>query len=189
MIRMNKVRIVIVALSAFLAIQARATLFDLTYSDPSGDFAVGQVTADYLGGNQYLATSATLNVSSAANPLINGIYTLLAGGPAAFIPPPGVFEADNVLYYPSDPALDVYGLLGFQSTVGGGIELNIWGNSPGNYSFYASLPGGGYNPAYNGAGTLTLTSVPEASTVIAGLLLMLPFGASALRVLRRNATA
>jgi hypothetical protein len=34
-----------------------------------------------------------------------------------------------------------------------------------------------------------VTAVPEASTIIAGALLLLPFGASTLRILRRNRTA
>jgi hypothetical protein len=54
--------------------------------------------------------------------------------------------------------------------------------------------GGGYFEAPNGTFnyvpvTLTLSAVPEASTMIAGALLLLPFGASTLRILRRNRTA
>jgi choice-of-anchor C domain-containing protein len=50
--------------------------------------------------------------------------------------------------------------------------------------------------SYNGStpygaviGNVNLTAVPEASTVIAGALLLLPFGASTLRILRRNRVA
>ena len=57
--------------------------------------------------------------------------------------------------------------------------------------------GGTQNPNYQGNGThfvmdnLTINAmpVPEASTMIAGMLLLLPLGASALRVLRKNRTA
>ncbi|MGA3266034.1 MAG: hypothetical protein ABSE16_04345 [Verrucomicrobiota bacterium] len=58
-------------------------------------------------------------------------------------------------------------------------------------------PPGEYNAGYNYGGTTQYTydfqsaviPVPEASTIIAGTLLVLPFGASALRILRRNRIA
>lgn len=52
-------------------------------------------------------------------------------------------------------------------------------------------PGTGYPwplPVF-GAGTLSVTAVPEPTTMIAGALLLLPFGASTLRILRKNRTA
>lgn len=39
-----------------------------------------------------------------------------------------------------------------------------------------------------GAGTFSATAVPESTTIIAGALLLLPFGASTLRILRRKQT-
>jgi len=54
----------------------------------------------------------------------------------------------------------------------------------GQYGFWANI-GGAYNP--QSAGQATLAAVPEPATVFAGALLLLPFGASMLRVLRRKA--
>jgi hypothetical protein len=64
-------------------------------------------------------------------------------------------------------------------------------------SFDISLVGGNNSLAFTATGVsgndetafidhVSVTSVPEASTVIAGALLLLPFGASTLRILRRN---
>jgi hypothetical protein len=39
------------------------------------------------------------------------------------------------------------------------------------------------------AGTFEFSAVPEPTTLIAGALLLLPFGASTLRILRRNRVA
>jgi F0F1-type ATP synthase assembly protein I len=36
---------------------------------------------------------------------------------------------------------------------------------------------------------LTATAVPEPTTLISGVLLLLPFGASTLRILRKNRTS
>lgn len=50
----------------------------------------------------------------------------------------------------------------------------------------------GNNPTIKGAGQefiLNFTAVPEPTTMIAGALLLLPFGASTLRILRKNRTA
>ena len=46
-----------------------------------------------------------------------------------------------------------------------------------------------YGTALNEPNITGTTPVPEASTVIAGALLLLPLGASALRILRRNRVA
>ena len=43
-----------------------------------------------------------------------------------------------------------------------------------------------YNTALDSTATIPGTAVPEASTVIAGVLLLLPFGASILRILRKH---
>jgi hypothetical protein len=41
----------------------------------------------------------------------------------------------------------------------------------------------------DGEQTILFTPVPEASTIIAGALMVLPFGASALRILRKKRAA
>jgi hypothetical protein len=182
----EKLKLAIMAGALSLAIQARGSIdFSFNFTDSSGDVAAGNLFATPLGGNQYLATSGTINVIAAPlNPLVIGTYALLPGGPGPTYSPSGAFIFNNVLYYPGDPALDTYGVLGFRSIAG--IELNIWGNSPDNYSFYAHTPAAGYILGNTGAGTFTLAPIPEPTTLISGALLLLPFGASTLRILRRN---
>jgi hypothetical protein len=53
----------------------------------------------------------------------------------------------------------------------GSIELNIWGNAPGNYSFWAAngpdLPGDVF-VSFDGTAAVTLTAVPEPSSIALG---------------------
>jgi len=117
-----------------------------------GNTGYADLTATSLGGGEFLATAGTLVVTGGVD---KGSYALIPGGPAPFISPSGYFEADNVLYPASDPVLDQYGLLFGKS----GLEINIWGNSPGNYTFADNT---GYS--FTGSGTVT-ASVPEASSL------------------------
>ena len=86
---------------------------------------------------------------------------------------PAVTDPLNPFLYGANGAITLFGLAGakanntYDSTV---VVLNLW-NADGS-------------PAQD-----QLTVVPEASTMIAGALLVLPLGASALRVLRKNRTA
>ena len=187
-VNMKKLQLAIMAAALIIAVQARASIvFDLQYSDPSGNVANGLLTATSLGNGQYLATSGILNVTASSNPNDVGSYSLVPDGPGLTVSPSGAFIVDNVLYYPGDPYLDVDGLLGFASVAG--IELNLWGNGPGNYSLYTYQPGSGYTLAYNGSATTSISPVPEATTIIAGALLLLPLGASTLRILRKSRMA
>jgi len=108
-----------------------------------------------LGGGQFLVTSGTLDVTAGGD---IGTYPVIPGGPAVFGVPG--FNVDNVLYPAGDPILDVYGLA-FGS---GSLTINIWGNGPGNYSFYSY--DGNYNVAYDGPGTATATAVPEPTSLL-----------------------
>jgi hypothetical protein len=67
-----------------------------------------------------------------------------------------------------------FGQLGVYETI---IEIGDWDN--GNATIAASAD----------IDSITISSVPEASTVFAGALLLLPFGLSTLRILRRNRMA
>jgi hypothetical protein len=200
-----KIRILqmtIAAAALVMAVQTRASLevFDISYSDPSGDVLSGQLTAISLGGNQYLATSGTITVAATdqdAGAFV-GTYSLLPGGPGNVLSPSGSFQYDNVLYYPGSPNIvDFSGILGFVGS--GGIELNLFGdqnNTPGYYSLEGYSSGTGLVDFYvlnqgnvAGPATATLTPVPEATTMIAGALLLLPLGASTLRILRKSRMA
>jgi hypothetical protein len=191
-------RLAVLAAALGLAVEADATLFNVDYTDAAGDTATGTLDATLLGpspapytGDEYLATSGTLYVTTSSDPGVVGTYSLLAGGPGNTISPSGAFSYNDILYFPSDPALDSEGVLGFESSAG--IELNIWGNAPDNYSFYA-YQGGEYVVGNTSTGSFILsepavtavTSVPEPTTIIAGASLLLPFGSRMLRIARKR---
>jgi PEP-CTERM motif len=105
-----------------------------------------------------------------------GSYSLSPAGPGVTISPFGAFAVDNVLYPASDPFLDVWGLL----FTGGGLEINIWGNAPDNYSFY-SHNGSSFNVADASVSTFSASAVPEPATFLLLGTSLLGFG-----VLRRR---
>jgi hypothetical protein len=133
------------ALSAFSS-AAWATDYDLTYTDGGANVASGVID---LVGNTAVSGSLTVTAGSA-----DGTWTLSPGGGQD-----GSFIWDNEVFAGNNPFLDVDGLL----FVDGGSELNIWGNSPGNYSFYGNIDGN-YNPISDG-GTATLTLVSDGASV------------------------
>jgi len=157
---MRKLRVLAIfvslALSAtFCAASPQAFLFTF---DIGGNQGTASLLSTSLGGGNYWATSGTLNVTAGAD---IGTYSLIAGGPSVFTSPAGAFNVDNVLYSSSDPVLDVYGLL----FGGGGLEINIWGNGPGDYSFY-SWDGSTYNVGFAGPSTVSLQPVPEPASLL-----------------------
>ena len=121
---------------------AQAEMYDLTYTDGGANVATGVI--DVVGDN---AISGSLTVTAGA---ADGSWTLSPGSGSD-----GSFIWDNIVTPGSDPFLDVDGLL----FVNGFSELNIWGNSPDNYSLYGNIDGN-YNPVSDG-GTATLTPVSD----------------------------
>lgn len=174
------------ALVLGMAVQARASVvLDLSFSD-SANTVTGQFTADSMGGDEYHATSGTLDVSASSNPNLVGVYTLVAGGPGVTLSPSGSFLYNNILYSPGDPYVDYYGLLACSSA--SGVEINIWSDN-GAYELWASQDTQNWilQDTVSAASptTTSITIVPEAPTIIASTLLLLPFGASTLRILRK----
>jgi hypothetical protein len=191
----RKLQIAIMAAALVMAVQAHASLYNLTFTQtgesngygnavpPSVTDAVGQLSV--VSG---VAVGGWLNVISGPDA---GNYILVT------VPPTGndgTFQYDNVVYTGGGPFLDsTAGLLWSVSGVAGNsAEMNMWYNASAQYS----QPAGSYSlwgapPAYNpeAYGDATLTAVPEPTTMIAGALLLLPFGASTLRMLRKNRTA
>lgn len=119
-----------------------------------GNRGTFSINTNDLGGGQFLATSGTLDVTSGA---ATGTYSLIPGGPAVFSSPSGAFSVDNIYYPHISPTVDVFGLL----FGGNGLEINIFGNSPGIYSFFAfNTSTGGFPVAFTGPG-----SVPEPASL------------------------
>jgi len=126
-------------------------IFDYTF-DIAPQTGHGSLNTTDLGNDQFLATGGGLTVTGGADV---GTYPLVPGGPGVTTSPLGAFDYDNVLFVSTDPPLDVDGLL-FNAP---GLEINIWGNSPGNYSYY-DYSGGNYGTQLTENGTFTLSVAP-----------------------------
>ena len=144
-----------------------------------GNAASASLNALNIGGGAFLATSGTLHVTAGADV---GTYSLSAGGPADFTSPSDAFIANDVLYYPgANPVLDTFGLL----FAGDGMEINIFGDAPGEYSFI-SWNGSSYNVDATGIpNSVSLHEVPEPGTLaLLGIgLVLLGAGAAKQRLL------
>ncbi|MGA2240357.1 MAG: hypothetical protein ABSG74_14225 [Candidatus Bathyarchaeia archaeon] len=165
--RLKTLQAALLAGALGLAVQAQASVvFDLTYSDPSGNAANGQLTANPNDDGSYTAISGTLDITASTTAGVVGSYSLYfnPNGTAPTVSPAGAFIYDNQLFPGKDPYLTTYGLLLWTSGV---REINLWGNSPGNYSLYAYDNGVGYTLTYTGPATVTL--VPEPTTMVAGI--------------------
>ena len=177
---MKKLQIAIMAAALIMAVQARAAWYDLTYTDGGANVGSGQINVS--GG---VAVSGFFNVTAGT---AFGSWTLSPGPGSA-----PSFTWDNNVYPNATPFLDGGGLLFTGTQNGNPAELNLWGNSgPTDYSFQGNNGGlgtYGNNNSPVSSGTATLTAVPEASTLVAGALMLLPFGVSTLRIMRKKVTA
>jgi hypothetical protein len=125
--------------------------FDFTFAiAPETGF--GSLNTIDMGNDQFLATAGSLTVTGGADV---GAYPLYPGGPGVTVSPLGAFDFDDVLYPSTNPPLDLDGLL----FTGPGLEINIWGNSLNNYSFY-DFSDGAYGTQLTEAGTFTLSIAP-----------------------------
>ena len=146
----------------------------------SGSYAIGAVTIS--GGNQSapVTGSGTLTIHDGlGSDLTGGItwVTISSSGTAGALNIGGVINLSTLAY--SGTEADLLGL----AASGSGIAVVSFTFIPGKT--VTELKGGIFD-ATSYSGTLTSAAVPEPTTVIAGALLLLPFGASTLRILRRN---
>lgn len=161
------------AIGISVAATALADSFSFTFSvDNTAISGSGTLQANANGGGSFTATSGTGTVTGIPD---GSVLTLIANpnAPSSFsTSPSGAFWYDDQLLPQSaNPLLTVNGLL---FGVGSGAEINIWGNSPDNYSLWLHNAGGdviqlgGPNVHFNYA------SVPEASTMLFGLAGVMP---------------
>jgi hypothetical protein len=120
--------------------------FDFSF-DVSPETGYGSLTTTDQGNSEFLATNGSVTITAGADA---GTYPLYPGGPGVSTSPLVAFLYDDLIYFGSNPPLDVDGLL----FTAGGLEVNIWGNSPGNYSFY-DYSNGGYGTQLTENGTFT----------------------------------
>jgi hypothetical protein len=115
--------------------------------------AFGSLNVTDQGGGKWLATAGSLTVTGGSDV---GTYTLIPGGPGVTTSPFGSFIYDNVITPSANPALDVDGLLFGVA----GKEINVWGNSANNYSFYDSTGPGVYGTQLAAAGAFSFQTGP-----------------------------
>lgn len=149
--------------------------FFYRYYDSSGNIAHLSLSGLPLDPNSFYITSGFLDVLGG---LDIGTYSLAFSGPGITLSPQGAFLTNNVLYPGGSQALDYWGLL----FTGNGMEINIWGNTPDNYSFW-SHNSTGYNVAFDGgrlAGGEVIAVESDSKSPLTvsepGSLLMLGFG-------------
>jgi hypothetical protein len=178
------------ALLTFSLSPVRASLtWDFSYVDTATDGTLIQASGTLTTSDILTANIGGFGVSGYEVTSISGFRNGLAITGLASNPNfPAAVQIGNVILdnglITSPPQFDNNG-------------LSFWVGSD-EYNLFSQIYplGGGYFEDANGTGTgdyipvtLTLGAVPEASTIIAGALLLLPFGANTLRILRRNRTA
>jgi hypothetical protein len=174
-----------------LGTQARATLFDITFNGFDGTEAIAQVSATDLGGDVYQAVSGSITVTPGSMLFLSGTWALYQNpnGMNASYSPSGYFIYDNLIMPNANP-MDTYpGLLFRQAS--NGYEVNLYSDGADTYILYDN-----YGRHVNGRMTVVdppgpnaPTVVPEPATMLAGALLLLPFGISTIRIVRRNRKA
>jgi len=138
----------------------------------SGPLQTANVTTS-TGG---MAISDALGVLLTGNVNWVQISTLGAGGSLnAF----ATVNISDLSYSGVNAAL--LGLVADGNTLGS-VDLTFQFSSPESLTYLSGLA----TPMDSGSYSGSIAAVPEPTTVIAGALLLLPFGASTLRILRRN---
>lgn len=193
---MKTLKIAIMSVAASLAIEAQATLFDITFTSNDGSTqGSGVLNGISDGGGVYTAGAGSFFdiFASISTPFLPGTYQVYPSSslpPNSQYSPSGFFIYDNAVLNGQNPFITNPGLL-FIGPNGFTLELNLFSNGPsspvpnGTYQLYDNR---GVN-LYGDATLSPISSVPEVSTILAGLLLVLPLGASTLRILRRTRTA
>ena len=168
------------------AAQARASLFDISFLGTDGTKAEAQVTAPDMGGGIFEGMSGSITVTPGSVAFDKGTWALYQNpnGTSASYSPSGYFIYDNQILPDANPMVTYPGLL-FR-VASNGYEVNLYSIGPDDYILYD-------NHGRNVNGTLTVTDpvspVPEPTTLLAGALLLLPFGASTIRIVRSNRRA
>jgi hypothetical protein len=199
---MRKIQLAILGAAVVMAVQARATLtvYDINFtqtgeSDTYGQAVPPSVTdaSGWLDVENGLAVGGVLEVTG--NGPDAGVYTLVAG-----VGTDGSFQYDNIVYTTPVNGGFLDSTAGLLWTLNGSAgdnstasEMNMWynagaqyGDPAGSYSLWGALPN--YDPEAYGDASLTPAPVPEASTMLAGALLLLPLGIGAIRSLRKERT-
>jgi len=183
---MKRLLLAILGGAMLLGLQARATLFDIVFKGTDGTVAEAFVAAPEVDAGIYTATSGAITVDPGSTPFDAGIVPLFLNpnGINASYSPSGFFIYDNQVLPFFDPSVTYPGLL---FRLDSGYEINLYSIGAGDYILYD-------NRSRHVSGTVTITDppetltsvIPEPTTMIAGAFLLVPFGMSVVRILRRN---
>jgi hypothetical protein len=185
----TKIKLAIMAAALIMAAQANAQLYDIGFTASDNSILMnGTVFVDNTG----VATSGSMTVVTGPAGLVGETFPLVpTSGPGVSTSPAlggYVVHYDNLVTPAGDPFLTVYGLL--FSADESVLDLNLWANGAGNNGYEtASLYGSGVLEDVTGGASISLAPVPEPTTIISGVLMLLPFGASTLRILRKRQAA
>lgn len=177
---------VALAIGVLAANQAQAYQFDFSYNDGTNT-ANGVLDADLIGISTYHVTGGGLTVTGPKS----GSYTILPVGPSNFginVGGATVFTVDNVLYPVQDPVLDFYGL-GLVNNPDSGNYLNIWGNSPGNYSFYVYSTSSNSYYGFDGPAAVSATAHVPGPLPVLGAAAAFGFSRQLRKRVKRSANA
>jgi hypothetical protein len=194
-----------------LATSATASLYDISFTATDGSTVWASGSINVSDG---VATSGTLNFQGSGWVTFPGTYNLNTdySRPAGNYPElntsvgyasPNIYGNFDNVFTSSSPYIDNAGLLFTvevpNQTIYGGTgtlieEVFLTYNGGSQYGLWDDFNVGAGADAspiaqYEFLGTFTATPVPEPTTVIAGVLMLLPFGASALRMLRKKVVA
>jgi len=190
----------IAAIAMAVAMSAKASLYDISFSGTevvsgySGPGVVVGAPVEASGWINIVGTTATAGqltvlVGPNAGVTCDLLTGVLSGSHGTS--PSGEFLYDDYANPAATPVVDsTYGL----TWVAGGTELNLWYDNatfsglPNEYTLWGWNGATGYAPTADGNLSLT-AAVPEPATLLSGVMVLLPFGASAMRILRRGRTA
>ncbi len=157
---MSKTFVTLFAALAIMAIlpaaDANATVYAFAFASFDGQLtATGQMTVD--ASNDVTAISGT--ISGLVDQTISGVVAN-PSFPNAATSPDGSFIY-NDLFYNAAKHFDIDGLV-FSTLENATGVWNLWGNAPGDYSFWESVGYGNY--PIQETGNLTIFAAPELST-------------------------
>lgn len=122
----------------------------------------GELQATANGDGTYTVISGSGIVNGTPVYLLHNIISN-PSPPNVQTSPLGSFYFDNQIKPGQNPLLDTYGLLFATDT---GLEVNIWGDGLGAYSYYESSVKQVYSTAIDRSATFTLIQVvPEPATI------------------------
>jgi len=169
----------VAAMSLLLStVPARATLYNFTFTGGSSA-ANGQL--DVNGG---VATGGFLDVTAGTGIGTYSLFTWNGGGVSSVRVNGTDLIVDNLVSPGSTPFLDVYGLAFVNNLANPteGMDFSLNFGTTYNLGGFGTL--GYYVPNSDGRASIELAAVPEPTSLIAGSMLLLPFGARSLRKVR-----